>query len=932
MRWEPSEAAWKGSCGSRLLLRTPILTFVVVQTALAWVLCGLAMGQGTAFTYQGKLVDNNVAANGNYDFEFRLYDTAGVGTGIQQGPAIQRLNVNVVNGLFTVSLDFGACAICFTGADRFLEIGVKQTSGSTFTTLAPRQPISSTPYALKSLSAGSADGLSVMCVNCITSSQIGSVNGSAVTGAIPVTGVPSGSGNYIQNTTSQQAATNFNISGDGTAAGILSASIMDAGTHYNLAGLPILSVTGPYNFSGRVFTASNTFVGENAGQNTSPDPSITAFFGKLNSFFGAGAGKTNTTGYSNSYFGVEAGSSNTTGNLNSFFGDSAGKATTTAVASSFFGAAAGARTTTGSFNDFFGNSTGSNNTTGFANSFFGSAAGFLNTTGSSNAFFGTSAGSSNFQGDRNTLIGNNANFSASNTVGSDNTSLGFTASVTANLSNATAIGSRALVEQSNALVLGSINGVNGSTASTNVGIGTTMPSTRLHVVGNGLFTGNLTINGTLSANLPGGSSNYVQNTALQQAAANFNISGDGTAGGMLKGNIVSATSQFNIGAQRILSIGSSSIYIGSAAGTTGGGNSFVGSNSGQLNTSGNFNSFFGGGSGDSNATGNNNTFIGAEAHATGINSTGDNNSVLGAFATVSNGLNYAIAIGARASVTQSNSLVLGAINGVNGGSANTSVGIGTTAPGAPLHIASGESGTVPNANATLIVDSSAGHFVNILGPDISQTGVLFGKPTGGGSVAGIVFNNSGVTDGLQFRTGGSASTRLAITSAGDVGIGTSAPSDKLHVNGVIRVSSLGAAGSTNLCRNASDQIATCSSSLRYKTDIAPFSGGLDVVNRLRPISFTWKESGIRDVGFGAEDVARVAPLFTFTNDKDEIEGVKYDRIGVVLVNAIKEQQEQIGQQQSQIKTQETMIRRQQIQIDALQKIVCLDHPNADFCR
>src|SRR5262249_30241847 len=139
-----------------------------------------------------------------------------------------------------------------------------------------------------------------------------------------------------------------------------------------------------------------------------------------------------------------------------------------------------------------------------------------------------------------------------------------------------------------------------------------------------------------------------------QQSANFNISGDGTAGGLLKGNIVSATSQFNIGAQRILSTGSSSIYIGSAAGTTGGGNSFVGSNAGQANTTGNFNSFFGGGSGDTNATGNNNTFIGAEAHATGLNSTGNNNSLLGAFANVTNGMNNATAVGARALVTQSN--------------------------------------------------------------------------------------------------------------------------------------------------------------------------------------------------------------------------------------------------------------------------------------
>jgi hypothetical protein len=38
------------------------------------------------------------------------------------------------------------------------------------------------------------------------------------------------------------------------------------------------------------------------------------------------------------------------------------------------------------------------------------------------------------------------------------------------LTNATAIGANAVVSANNALVLGSINGVNGATASTNVGI------------------------------------------------------------------------------------------------------------------------------------------------------------------------------------------------------------------------------------------------------------------------------------------------------------------------------------------------------------------------------------------------------------------------------------------------------------------------------
>jgi len=137
-----------------------------------------------------------------------------------------------------------------------------------------------------------------------------------------------------------------------------------------------------------------------------------------------------------------------------------------------------------------------------------------------------------------------------------------------------------------------------------------------------------------------------------------------------------------------------------------------------------------------------------------------------------------------------------------------------------------------------------------------------------------------------------------------------------------------------------------SSSLRYKTNIATFHGGMDVINLLRPISFKWKQDGARDVGFGAEDVERVAPLFTFRNNKGEIEGVRYDRLSVLFVNAFKEQQAQIENQQEQLKRQQEQIKRQeeqarqqraafalqQQQLDALKQLVCRSHRRATLCR
>jgi len=216
-----------------------------------------------------------------------------------------------------------------------------------------------------------------------------------------------------------------------------------------------------------------------------------------NTWFGEGAGASITTGTDNSFFGSSAGFSNTTGNANSFFGYNAGW-WNNGVNNDFFGYAAGGANTTGSFNSFFGCHAGDHNISGDENSFFGNQAGESNTTGYRNAFFGIRAGDNNGAGFSNTFLG--AEAGSFNTAGSYNSFFGFNAGRTnsteggntfigvlsdgaAGVFNATAIGCRAQVTQSSSLVLGSIKGVNGAPEDTNVGIGTTAPSGRLHIKG-----------------------------------------------------------------------------------------------------------------------------------------------------------------------------------------------------------------------------------------------------------------------------------------------------------------------------------------------------------------------------------------------------------------------------------------------------------------
>ena len=458
------------------------------------VFASAAFAQTSSFTYQGRLTDSGTPANGNYDLQFALWDS--LSGGAQVG-STQTLNtVAVSNGVFTVSLDFGASA--FTGASRFLEISARPTGGS-FTLLTPRQQVTSTPYAIRSANASSADtatnatnatnaatATNATQLGGIAASQYVQTNDSRLSDARPPT---PGSSNYIQNTASAQASSNFNISGNGTAGGTLSGNLVNATTQYNLNGSRILS---------------------NAGMD--------------NLFAGTSAGAANTTGLANTFFGSQAGQSNTIRCCNAFFGSLAGKPNTNGDHNAFFGYNVGQRNTDGSENAFFGADAAIFNITGGGNAFFGQAVATSNNFGSFNSFFGQNAGRSNTGGDNNTAIGHEADVLPGPTF---------------NPTNATAIGANAQVTNSNSLVLGSIKNINFATASVNVGIGVTNPVYRLtveqntastyaaHIYTSGLATGTsfgLTVSGGTNAN-------DVSFTARNQAGTDLLfVRGDGNVG------------------------------------------------------------------------------------------------------------------------------------------------------------------------------------------------------------------------------------------------------------------------------------------------------------------------------------------------------------------------------------------------------------------
>jgi hypothetical protein len=119
---------------------------------------GTAGAQTTAFAYQGKLTDAGNPANGNYDLQFKLFDTPGLGTGTQQGATVVVNPTTASAGIFTVTLDFGQSV--FDGSDRYLEIGVRPGGSlNAYTLLSPRQQITSSPYAIQTINTQQLGGL-----------------------------------------------------------------------------------------------------------------------------------------------------------------------------------------------------------------------------------------------------------------------------------------------------------------------------------------------------------------------------------------------------------------------------------------------------------------------------------------------------------------------------------------------------------------------------------------------------------------------------------------------------------------------------------------------------------------------------------------------------------------------------------------------------
>jgi hypothetical protein len=350
-------------------------------------------------------------------------------------------------------------------------------------------------------------------------------------------------------------------------------------------------------------------------------------------------------------------------------------------------------------------------------------------------------------------------------------------------------------------------------------------------------------------------------------------------------------------------------------------NTGVGASAGALMTSGDDNTFVGGSSGAATTSTSSSTLIGS--HAGDTNMTGSNLTILGAYADVSSGgLLNSTAIGYRALAGMSNAVILGSINGVNGASADTRVGIGTTTPGAPLeierevdplttgrlpHVSLTSYGAQPiiagrTANGTRAVPTATQLNDELL--TIKADGHIGNQFTGDGRAKIVVRSTQNWTAtatgaAMDFYTTPNNTTvplqRVVITHDGQVGIGRSSVTQALDVNGDVRI---GATGSLDGCledRGAAVIAGTCSSDARLKTDVTAFPSMLDKVAQLRPVTFRWRAEEFPDRHFGtertfgliAQEAEAVLPELVVTRP-DGYKAVNYSRIPLVTLQAVRE--------------------------------------------
>jgi hypothetical protein len=527
-------------------------------------------------------------------------------------------------------------------------------------------------------------------------------------------------------------------------------------------------------------------------------------------------------------------------------------------------------------NVFVGYQSGNANIDGYNNTSVGSRSMLANDTGHHNTAMGRDAMRNNTSGANNTAIGDrvfennsagtdNTAFGKSalttNTIGNSNTAIGAYANVSVvNPTNATAIGANAVVSLSNSVVLGN---------NANVGIGTSAPLSLLHVSAGNLLVDRGAVNTNVTRSLTiGGARNasgtdYAKIDFLNVDSNSGNV--DYTGARISSQNNTSVATgdlRFSTTAsalsEKMIITPDGNVGIGSSTPTS----KLVVGDDLQLSSFSSGNAYLtigDGGAGDESAL-----VLGSSYGNYGRMVWKEN----------SHDLTFDIFTDAFPNLS---------ILFLKG---NGRVGIKNTNPLYDLHVGNGNINATNGSDTRMVVsDNDNGQRAAVLGLAKTSGGSKVEaqlEANGSGTAGPSVIVGAASSHPLYIRTGNL--TRMTVTTAGDVGIGTSSPTEKLHVAG-------------NICYTGS--IAACSD-IRYKINLAPVSGILPKLKSIGVYTYSWDtlhfpERGFTDdlqLGVIAQELERFFPELVHT-DAQGYKSVDYAKMSVILLQGLKEQQLQI---------------------------------------
>ncbi|MFA0960747.1 tail fiber domain-containing protein [Roseivirga sp. BDSF3-8] len=232
------------------------------------------------------------------------------------------------------------------------------------------------------------------------------------------------------------------------------------------------------------------------------------------------------------------------------------------------------------------------------------------------------------------------------------------------------------------------------------------------------------------------------------------------------------------------------------------------------------------------------------------------------------------------------------------------VGIGTTNPSERLEV---------NGNIALSGSTPTLQPVSVTGTNGKNINVVGGEGDGGGSVyitggndngfnaGGMVYIQGGtgnaingyvVIDGGHNASSGTSSDIVLGYNYGRVGVGVFYPTYKLELPNI----------SSTEGRARANAWMTYSSR-RFKENIRAVESPMKKLMDMKGVQFDWKEKngGRADYGFVAEDLAKVLPeAIDWNDEKTEAIGVNYNAVTPVLVEALKQLQQEVDQLRNEL--------------------------------